>query len=311
MAAWIPITLMAALAQTLRFMLQKHLTSTRLGTRGATLARFLYSAPVVVAIMAVHIASHGQARPVPSARFLGFALAGGLFQIFGTLLVVALFGKRNFAVGVTFMKTEVLLAAGFGFLVLGDAVGAATLGALVLGLAAVVLLSPPPRATAGSPGARYLNAATGMGLASGACFAVSAVFYRAAALALVLVPQPGGDAGEVFLRAGTTLAVVTTSQSLLLGAWLAWRAPAELRAVLVGWRLAGLVGLTSLIGSFCWFLAFALQSVVYVKALGQIEVVLGILASVLFFGERICARELAGIVLMVLSILLLLALSLN
>ena len=41
-----------------------------------------------------------------------------------------------------------------------------------------------------------------------------------------------------------------------------------------------------------------------VKAVGQIELVLSFLASVLFFGERITARELAGMGLLCGSILL-------
>ena len=48
MALWIPITLLAAFAQNLRFMLQKHLKDTSLSSGGATLSRFLYSFPLAV-----------------------------------------------------------------------------------------------------------------------------------------------------------------------------------------------------------------------------------------------------------------------
>ena len=65
------------------------------------------------------------------------------------------------------------------------------------------------------------------------------------------------------------------------------------------------VGLTSLGGSFCWFLAFTLQNAAYVNALGQIEMVFSLLASVLFFREVITRRELLGMALLGLSILLL------
>ena len=41
---------MAAAAQTVRFMLQKHLKATKLSTAGATFARFIYSAPLVLVI---------------------------------------------------------------------------------------------------------------------------------------------------------------------------------------------------------------------------------------------------------------------
>ena len=80
---------------------------------------------------------------------------------------------------------------------------------------------------------------------------------------------------------------------------------AEIVAVLAAWRVAALVGLTSMIGSFLWFTAFTLQNAAYVKAVGQIELVLSVLASVLFFHEKISARELGGIALLLVSILVL------
>lgn len=47
MDIWIPITLTAALAQTLRFMLQKQLKTSGLSNAGATLARFIYPTPLI------------------------------------------------------------------------------------------------------------------------------------------------------------------------------------------------------------------------------------------------------------------------
>ncbi len=295
MEAWIPITLAAATAQTLRFMLQKHLKSTRLSTAGATFSRFVYSAPLVAVLIGVYALASGQALPRPPGVFWVYALGGGLSQILATLCVVALFGERNFAVGITLKKTEVLQAALIGFVVLGEGVSPGAVAAILTGFVAVLLLSRAPVVAPGAPGARLFNRAMGLGLASGVLFAFSAVGYRGASLSL------GG--GDVVLRAGLTLAIVTASQTLAMGAWLAWRDRAQLRAVIAAWRVAGLVGVTSMIGSFCWFLAFTLQMVAYVKALGQVELVLSVAASVLFFRERISARELAGIALLLVSIL--------
>ena len=106
-------------------------------------------------------------------------------------------------------------------------------------------------------------------------------------------------------RAALTLAVVVTLQMVSMGLWLVLRDRAELRAVWAARRVAVWVGLTSLGGSFCWFLAFTLQNAAYVNALGQIEMVFSLLASVLFFREVITRRELLGMALLGLSILLL------
>ena len=298
MEAWILIALAAATAQTVRFMLQKHLKSTRLSTSGATFARFLYSAPLAAVLIVTYARLSGQGFPQASARFWWFALAGGLSQILATLCVVALFSERNFAVGITFKKTEVLQSALVGLVVLGDRVTLGGAVAIAIGFGAVLLLSDPPRGSFTGPRwRRFFNRAAGLGLLSGVLFGFSAVGYRGASLGL--------EGGNVALRAGFTLAVVSASQSLAMGLWLYVRDRAEIVAVLAAWRVAALVGLTSMIGSFLWFTAFTLQNAAYVKAVGQIELVLSVLASVLFFHEKISARELGGIALLLVSILVL------
>lgn len=296
MEVWILVTLGAATAQTLRFMLQKHLRGGTLSTAGSTFARFVYSFPLVALIAWGYGRASGQTLPVPPPGFWPYAVAGGLSQIIATMCVVALFTRRNFAVGITFKKTEVLLAALVGLIVLGEGVSRAGLAAILIGLCGVLLLSEPPRPDRGWL-ASLLSPSAGLGLASGVLFAVSGVGYRGASLAL-----PGGDA---LLRATTTLACVTLLQTLALGGWLLWRERGEMARVLSAWRVAGLVGVTSMIGSICWFTAFTLQTVAYVKAVGQAELILSVLASTLVFREAISRRELVGIALLLASILLL------
>jgi len=48
-----------------------------------------------------------------------------------------------------------------------------------------------------------------------------------------------------------------------------------------------------------------LQNAAYVKAVGQIELILSLAASVLFFREKITARELGGLGFLVVSIVIL------
>ena len=63
------------------------------------------------------------------------------------------------------------------------------------------------------------------------------------------------------------------------------------------------IGLTSLLGSFCWFTAFTLQNVAYVNALGQVELIFSLMATVLFFRERVSLREWVGMAVLGASIL--------
>jgi drug/metabolite transporter (DMT)-like permease len=289
---WVLISIAAAAFQTLRFMLQKRLSMGALSTGGATLARFLYSAPFVVTLAAGYWLWSGVAWPGYSPRFWAYALTGGLTQILATWCVVALFAYRNFAVGITFKKTEVVQTAIVGFALLGDTVSAHGMAAIILGLFGVLVLSDAP---GGAGARRFMNRAAGLGLLSGAFFAVSAVTYRGATLEVA--------SDDPFLRAVLALAAVTVSQAVAMSAWLAWREKGELTRVIAARRTAVWMGITGMAGSLCWFTAFTLQNAAYVFAVGQIEVIFSILASVLIFHETMARKELTGIALLTASIL--------
>lgn len=294
MSLWIPVTLAAAAFQTVRFMLQKSLSTGKLSAAGATFARFAYSAPLVVAGLLAYLMISERSLPALEATFWGFVVVGGTAQILATVCVVALFKQRNFAVGITFKKTEVIQTAVVGFVILGEGVSLWGFVAILIGLLAVLLLSRTPGGE-GKWWEHLTNRASMLGLGSGVLFAFSAVSYRGASLQL-------GDLEPAF-RAGITLAAVTSFQMIAMAAWLAWKDRAELRAVWETRNTGLFVGLTSMGGSFCWFLAFTLQNAAYVKALGQVELIFSLLATVLFFREKITGREIAGIALLGVSIL--------
>ena len=107
MALWIPATLFAALMQALRFALQRHLKLTALSTAGATWARFVFAAPLALAVALGWAALSGQALPAPGAAFWGWIVPGALAQVLATMCVVALFARRAFPVGVTLRKRAI------------------------------------------------------------------------------------------------------------------------------------------------------------------------------------------------------------
>ena len=289
---WVLLSIAAAAFQTLRFMLQKQLSMGTLSAGGATLARFFYSAPFVATLAAGYWLWSGAEWPGYSGWFWAYALIGGLTQILATWCVVGLFAHRNIAVVITFKKTEVVQTAIVGFALLGDTVSAAGMAAIIVGLAGVLVLSNTP---GGTGWGRFLNRAAGLGLLSGAFFAVSAVCYRGATLTVA--------SDDAFLRAVLTLAAVTVSQALAMSGWLIWRERGELGRVIAARKTAVWMGITGMAGSICWFTAFTLENAAYVFAVGQIEVIFSIAASVLFFGETMARRELAGIGLLSVSIL--------
>jgi drug/metabolite transporter (DMT)-like permease len=292
MDLWIVATLAAAGFQTARFMLQKTLAGGRLSASGATFARFFYSAPLIALLLFLYLWTSETSLPALPPAFWAYGAAGGLAQILATVCVVLLFGRRNFAVGITLKKTEVIQTVLVGLLILGEGVSPRGLAFILIGLVGVLLLSDTPGALGFR---RLINPSAGLGLASGVFFAISGVCYRGASLELA--------SDEPLLRAAVTLAAVTAMQFASMTIWLRWRAPGEIGRVWAARRTAGFVGLTSMAGSFCWFTAFTLQNVAYVNALGQVELLFSLLASVLVFRERVSRNEVVGMCVLGASIL--------
>lgn len=298
MALWIPITIFAAFVQNLRFMLQKHLKA-RFSTSGVTFARFVFAVPLAWALVFALVTFAGFDLPAVTFKSFLFCLVGGVTQILATALLVTIFGMRNFAVGVTFSKTETIQAALFALIILGEGLSHLALLAIIISLMGVVLISTDPKGLEGTVRARLFNRPALIGLASGALFGIAAVSFRGASLAL--------EDGNFLIRASLTLAIATTLQTALMWIWMAWREPGEVTRVIRDWKLTGLASLTGMLGSLGWFTAMTLTNVAYVRALGQIELVFTFLASWLIFKERSTLREIAGIVLVVAGIVLLLA----
>ena len=289
MESWVLFAIVAAAAQTVRFALQKVLAGGKLSAAGATWARFMYSAPLVAGLAFAYARATGQSLPAPTGAFWVYALLGGITQILATICTVSLFRMRAFAVGITFKKTEVMLTAVAGLVILGDLVSLWGACAIAAGFLGVLLLSDPP------DGGSVLNRASAIGLLSGVFFALSAVFYRGTTLEL--------PTEDPILTGGATLAVVTCWQTLALGAWLWVREPGQIGATMRAWRQAALVGVFSLVGSWGWFAAFSLANAAYVFAVGQIELIFSLLVGWLWFRETITRREITGMGILTASIL--------
>ena len=124
------------------------------------------------------------------------------------------------------------------------------------------------------------------------------VFFRGAALAL--------EYDGFIMAAAYTLAISVVTQTVIMGIYLLWREPGQMRAVLVNWKLAGAVGVAGVLGSVAWFTAFTLENAALVRAVGQIELVFTFIASAVFFREKSTRLEIMGILLVIAGILLIL-----
>ncbi len=288
---WIPLTIFAALAQTVRNTAQRRLVDD-LGTLGATLVRFLYGMPLLALWLGLVIALGSHAMPPLTAGFAVWVLVAALSQMAGTALLLRAMAERSFAIGLVYSKSEVIQVALFSVIFLGEALSLATALAIVLATFGVVLLSPRPQ---GAVLARsWADPAALFGLAAGSAFAISVVGYRGATLAL--------DAGSPFLGAAGTLFWSQLTQTVLLGAWLLARTPSVVLGVLREWRLSLFAGLAGASASAANVTALALESASNVRTLILIEVLFTYFVSLRIFRETISRRELAGIALVVLGV---------
>ena len=293
---WIPVTLWAAFAQTLRNATQRRLTA-ELGTLGATLVRFLYGLPFALLWLWAVLAFTGDAPSRPGLAFSAWVALGALSQIAATALLLRTMQERNFALGVAYSKTEVVQVALFAFVALGDRVSVAALFAIACATLGVLLLSPADKER---PLRALLSGWTGrpalLGLASGTAFAFAAVGYRGAALAL--------DDVSYLTAAAATLAVALALQTAVLGGWLMARSRATVAGVVREWRPSLFAGFMGAAASAGWFTGFAIEPAANVRTLGLVELIFSYVVSLKLFREQLSRLELAGIALIALGIVI-------
>jgi uncharacterized membrane protein len=293
---WIPITVFAALAQTLRNAAQRRLVG-ELGTLGATLVRFVYGVPFAALWLVFVCGVTGLALPAVTRAFFGWVTLGAASQIVATAALLRAMQARNFTLGAAYSKTEILLVALFGLLFLGDALGLAAMLAVLLGTLGVLLLAPadptrPLRALL----AGWSTPASLWGLGSGAGFALAAVAFRGATQQTA--------AASPLLAAASTLLAAQLLQTLMLGGYLLARQAAVVRAVLRQWRPSLFAGFMGAAASAGWFTAFALETAAHVRTLGLVELVFSYALSLKLFRERFTRREVTGLLLLAAGLVL-------
>ena len=282
---WIACTIAAAAVQTLRNAMQRSLTE-RVGTVGATHVRFLFGLPFGLLFLAGMAWVTDLSQLQLSWVFVAWTLMGGVFQILGTGLMLAAMRERSFVVSIAYVKTEPVQIALFGLVFLGERLGLLASAAVIIATVGVLLMSMPA-----SSAARLLPRAALLGIASGAMFALSAVGFRGAILAL-------GDA-PFYARATATLATSLLMQTALLSSWLLWRDRRVLVEIFRLWRPSLLAGAAGALASQMWFLAFSLQSAAAVRTLGLVEILFAQAVSHRLFAQGTTRREAIGMAMMI------------
>jgi drug/metabolite transporter (DMT)-like permease len=287
---WVPLTIWAGFAQTLRNAAQRHLISD-LGTLGATLVRFLYGLPFAALWLVIVLVASDVSPPPPTWMFVFWVVVGAIAQIAATALLLRVMTERNFTLGVAYSKTELVQVGVFGLVFLGDELSALTIVAIALATVGVLFLSPADKERPIRGFFAGLATPTALlGVASGACFALAAVGYRGAALELDR---------SYLASAAYTLLWAQGVQTLLLGSWLAMKDSKVIIKTLEMWRPSLIAGFMGAAASIGWFTAMTLEPAAHVRTLGLVELFFSIMLSRRMFQERLRVTEVAGIILLI------------
>lgn len=287
--AWVWLTLLAVIAQTLRTAGQKRMGA-NLQPITVTLARYIFGLPFIAGYVVFLLAPEEAHLPTVSVMDWHFIVVAAIAQIIATVLMLMLFEHRNFAVGVTYVRSEAILTAILGVLFFGELLDLTGWLAISLSAGGVMLMNVArSEFDQGSWRSWIWNRSVALGLSSGFLFAITSLAIRKVALSL--------DSPSYLIDGAVTLIYVIVVQIFLLIAYMMAREIKEFKALASEWRLGTFIGVTSALGSIGWFTAFAIQTAAIVKAFGQIELVFAITISMLFFGERSNRLELAGILL--------------
>lgn len=278
---WIATTLIASLAQIGRNAAQAGLTG-QVGMAGATAVRFIFGLPF--ALLALLLAAGLTVLPIPGISSIGWAVLGAVAQIFATGLLLLTMQGRGFGIATALSKTEPATLALIGAALLAEPLGWGRMGAIMMAVIGVLLVSGADWSRAGLHGI-----ATGIG--AGALFGLAAIGFRGAILAL---PE-----SSFFIRALVILGLSLFVQTLLTLAWLVVFNRPALTAIMREWRGSLAAGALGAFASLFWFTGFALTSAANVRTLALIEVPLAQVVSGRIFRQRASTRQLIGMGLIV------------
>lgn len=293
MEVWILFTLLAALMQSIRTAGQKQL-SLVISPMATTLVRYLFGLPFALLYLfwVVSPEEFSVLRlQIVSPHFWVYASLAAVAQIAATFFLVKVMSFRNFAVATLFSKTEAIQTAIFGVIFFSATLSSVGWFAVLLGAAGIVLLSLPAAGLAVEPRSIVYGVLSGFG------FAFTALWLREASLSL--------GAGLIE-SAALTLCFMVILQSVICALLVWFNERDQWRLIASKIPLAIFVGLTSALGSVGWYTAMTYENAALVRTLGQVEIVVALLISVFFFGEKIALKEFWGMLAIIGSVVTLL-----
>ncbi len=295
---WIELSLAAGTFQTARNALARSLVG-RVSPALNSWSRFAFNLPFsTTLVVGVALATR---VPELTPGFLAFCTATALTQLLANVALVSAFRHANFVESIVLHKLELVFTALVGVTFFSEApTPLGWLGIVVCGAGVLLINLGRGRGPEGWRRALHFDAGAILALAC-ALGLVAASFALKEANERFALANPWVGSGR-FVAAANTLFHTTWIEVVLLSTWLVSRQRDQLPLVRVHWQRMLAIGASGFAGSLCWFWAYSLTLVAYVKAVGQIEAVLAVGLALFVWREPGVRQQLPGVVLIMLGI---------
>lgn len=290
--SWIFYTIAAVIFQTFRNLEQKSLNK-KLDALTVSWSRFILPLPFAIAAAIYSFSS-------VSNQFILYCFITAMAQVAGNVCLLQTF-KKNFSIGIAFYKTEVLQALVIGLIFFNDHVSVLEIIAIITTTIGAILMSGL-MLNDDKKLAQSINGKSAIyGLLCGLFFSISAFSLKIASQNISTIGYSQIGAPMMVLM------WVLCFQNLLFVVikFFQNRLRQDLKSLFSAENKYAFLRTTilSFLGSAGWFIAYAIGKVVYVKAVGQIELVLAIIISHFVLKERLKPVEFSGVMLTACGIL--------
>ncbi len=291
--SWIFYTIAATILQTFRNLEQKSLNKT-LDALTVSWSRFILPLPFAIAVIFYTFATVGE-------NFIFYCFITAVFQVLGNVFLLKTFQSKNFSIGIAFYKTEVLQTVLLGLLFFHDSISFTGFIFAMITVIGVVLMSGSVFNSGISKFFQSLNNKSALyGLLCGFCFSASSFNLKFATQALPplqysIVHGAIAVLMWVIVFQNIFFLVIKVSQQ---------RFKKDLKSLFATENKYSFLrtSILSFLGSVCWFIAFGIGKVVYIKVVGQVELIWSVLVSHFILKEKMKRVEAAGILLTVVGV---------
>ena len=296
--SWIFLTISAIFFQIIRNLEQKKLHQ-NLDVFTTSWSRFILPFPFAIIAVASTFKSY-------NFEFFYYILINALFQILGNVFLIKTIQTKNFSVGIAFSKTEIIQALILGFLIYNFRFDFNEILAIFLAFIGIILLAKLDFKNFKDFTKSLKNIASLYGILCGFCFGITSYNIQFASNYLI-------KDGFNSIKASTLVLLYTIFfQNIFFIILKAYqkRLLSDVKKLFLveNYRRFLITSLSSFIGSIFWYGAYAIGNVMYVKTVGQLEIIASMLVAKFHLKEKNSIKENLGIIFIIIAILLIILL---